>query len=54
MEALREQHRSTDPLQQTFAALMLAYAGGDVVPSAAQTAARYHLELRSVADYAAQ
>ncbi len=54
VEALREQHRSTDPLQQTFAALMLAYAGGDVVPSAAQTAARYHLELRSVADYAAQ
>jgi uncharacterized protein YbjT (DUF2867 family) len=53
VEALQDQYRSTDPLQQTFAALMLAYAGGDVVADAAQTAARYHIDLRSVAEYAA-
>lgn len=54
IDALRDQYRSTDPLQQTFAALMIAYAGGDVVASAAQNAALHHVALQSVADYASR
>ena len=54
VEALRDQARSADPLQQTFAALMLAYSSGDVIASAAQNAARYHVALQSVADYASR
>jgi NADH dehydrogenase len=51
-EALRQQHQSTDPLQKTFAALMLAYAAGDVISGAAATAEEYGVELHTVSDYA--
>lgn len=52
-EALQQQHRAaTDPLQKTFAALILGYAQGDSIAGAQQTAARYGVRLRSVADYA--
>jgi uncharacterized protein YbjT (DUF2867 family) len=52
-EALQQQHRSSDPLQKTLAALMLGYDQGDVIPGAAELAAQYGIALRSVADYAA-
>ena len=51
--ALSEQHRSSDPLQKTFAALMLAYAKGDVISGSLETARHYGIKLRPVADYAA-
>lgn len=52
-EVLQQQHQSaTDPLQKTFAALMLGYAQGDAIPGAKETAARYGVRLRSVNDYA--
>jgi NADH dehydrogenase len=54
VEALQEQHRSSDPLQKTFGALMLGYAGGDVIPTARDNATRYGVRLHSVDDYAAQ
>jgi len=50
---LEEQHRSSDPLQKTFAALMIGYAQGDLIPGAAETARRYGVTLHSVSDYAA-
>jgi uncharacterized protein YbjT (DUF2867 family) len=53
VEALQAQHMSTDPLQKTFGALMLAYAKGDVVAGAISLAHQYGIELRSVAKYAA-
>lgn len=53
LAALEEQHRSTDPLQKTFAALMIGYAKGDVVPGSLDTARRYGVSLHSLADYAA-
>jgi uncharacterized protein YbjT (DUF2867 family) len=52
MEAIRAQHQSSDPVQKTFGALMLAYAKGDVVVDAIQNAKRFQIELRSVAEYA--
>jgi len=52
VEALREQHQSLDPLQKTFAALMLNYAQGDIVQDAVKNAAAHGLELGSVSDYA--
>ncbi|HEV2116344.1 MAG TPA: NmrA family NAD(P)-binding protein [Terriglobales bacterium] len=53
-EALHQQHQSaTDPLQKTFAALMLGYAQGDVIQGAKETAAQYGVQLRSLAEYAA-
>jgi uncharacterized protein YbjT (DUF2867 family) len=52
VEALQQQHQSTDPLQKTFAALLLGCTQGDVIPGAAAVAAEYGVELRSVADYA--
>ena len=51
--ALEEQHRSSDPLQKTFAALMLAYAKGDEIPGSLETARSYGIKLGSVSDYAA-
>ena len=52
-EALHQQHQSaTDPLQKTFAALMLGYAQGDVIAGARETAEQYGVRLRSVAEYA--
>lgn len=52
LAALEEQHRPTDPLQKTFAALMIAYAKGDVIPGSLETANRYGVTLHSVANYA--
>jgi NADH dehydrogenase len=52
LEALEEQHRSADPLQKTFAALMLAYAKGDVIPNRVETALAYGITLHSVHEYA--
>jgi uncharacterized protein YbjT (DUF2867 family) len=52
-EALQEQHQSaTDPLQKTFAALMLGYAKRDVIAGAQETAEQYGVRLRSVTEYA--
>jgi uncharacterized protein YbjT (DUF2867 family) len=54
LTAIEEQHRTaTDPLQKTFAALMIAYAKGDVIPGSVETARRYGVTLHSVTDYAA-
>jgi NADH dehydrogenase len=50
--ALESQHRSEDPLQRTFAALMLAYATGDPIPEARENAARSGVKLTSLAEYA--
>ena len=52
IEALRAQHQSSDPLQKTFGALMLAYANGDVVNDALLNAQQYQIKLRSMAEYA--
>jgi NADH dehydrogenase len=53
VSTLRTQHQSTDPLQKTFAALMLSYAQGDIVRDAVSTAQAHGVALLSVADYAA-
>jgi uncharacterized protein YbjT (DUF2867 family) len=53
LAALAEQHRCSDPLQKTFAALMMAYAKGDAIPGSLETARRYGVKLHSVSDYAA-
>ena len=53
LAALEEQHRSTDPLQKTFAALMIGYAKGDAIPGSLETARHYGVTLHSVSDYAA-
>ena len=52
VEALQQQHSSADPLQRTFAALMLGCADGDVIPGAAALAKEYGIQLRSVQQYA--
>jgi uncharacterized protein YbjT (DUF2867 family) len=52
IEALEAQHQSSNPAEKTFAALMLACAGGDSVANARQTADQYGVQLRSVEDYA--
>jgi NADH dehydrogenase len=54
VEALQEQHHSTDPLQKSFAALMLGYAGGDVIPTSRDNATRYGVRLHSVQEFAAR
>lgn len=46
-----QQANATDSLQRTFAALMLAYAKGDVIPMEA-TLQRFPLALTSIRDYA--
>ena len=51
-EALQSQHKSSDPLQKTFAALMLAYSKGDVVAGASSLAGQHAIQLRSAAEYA--
>ena len=53
MDALRARYDTADPLQKTFAALMLNYAEGDVIAGAAELGREYGVTLRSVADYAA-
>lgn len=52
VDALKTQYESRDPLQKTFAALTLAYAGGDVVLNAVPTARRHGVHLHTVAEYA--
>jgi NADH dehydrogenase len=52
--ALQAQHQSSDPLQKTFAALLLAYAKGDEVTGAVATAALHGVTLKSVEEYAAE
>lgn len=52
MTALEARHRSPDPQQQTFAALMIACALGDQVPDAAGTAARHGVTLTSLEEFA--
>ncbi len=54
VEALQAQHESPapDPLQKTFAALMLGYALGDTVADATSNAEAHQLQLTSVSDYA--
>lgn len=53
LTALEEQYRSADPLQKTFAALMIGYVKGDVIPGSLETARRYGVTLHPVSDYAA-
>lgn len=53
VEAIQQQYSSPDPLQKTFAALMLSYAKGDVIPGSRAVAQEYGLTLGSVAQYAA-
>jgi uncharacterized protein YbjT (DUF2867 family) len=52
VEALQQQHLPPDPLQRTFAALMLGCADGDVIPGAAALAKEYGVRPRSVEEYA--
>jgi uncharacterized protein YbjT (DUF2867 family) len=52
VSALEAQQHSDDPLQQAFAALMLAYALGDAIPEARDNAVRYGVTLTPLADYA--
>ena len=54
IEALQAQLGAPDPLQATFAALTYAYAKGDVIEGARETAARHGIELRSVARLASE
>jgi uncharacterized protein YbjT (DUF2867 family) len=51
-DALQAQQESSDPLQKTFGALMLAYSKGDVVDGAVSLARQHAIALRSVANYA--
>lgn len=54
VDALRTEYESRDPLRKTGAALMLAYAGGDVVLNAVKTAQRHGVRLRTVSEYASR
>lgn len=54
IEALQAQLGAPDPLQASFAALTYAYAKGDVIEDARETAARHGIELRSVARWASE
>lgn len=52
VEALRAQFdAATDPMQKSFAGLMLRYAEGDAIEMA-DTAAKYGLQLKSVEEFA--
>ena len=53
VEAIRSQHKSFDPVARSFGALMLAYANGDEIVGAVETAREYEVRLKSVAEYAA-
>jgi NADH dehydrogenase len=53
-EALHQQYNSPDPLQKTFAALMLGYSQGDEMKGAQETAKKYGIRLTSVRDYASR
>lgn len=51
LEALRAQHGGADPLQVSFAALMLAIAAGDPVPDALAGAQAMHVTLTPVDEH---
>ena len=53
LAALEDQHRSIDPLQKTFAALMIGYAKGDAIPGSLDTSRMYSVTLHSVSGHAA-
>ena len=53
-EALHQQYSSPDPLQKTFAALMLGYTQGDEIKGAQETAKKYGIHLTSVSAYASR
>jgi uncharacterized protein YbjT (DUF2867 family) len=53
-EALQQQYSSPDPLQKTFAALMLGYTQADEIKGAQETAKKFGIRLTSVADYASR
>ncbi len=53
LAAIEEQYQSADSLVKTFAALSLAYAKGDLIPDARETARHFGVELHSLAAYAA-
>lgn len=53
LPALEAQHRSPDPLQKSFAALMIGYALGDPIPEARDNARRYGVKLTSLEQFAA-
>lgn len=52
LEDLRRRYASPNPWDKTVAALLIAYAQGDVIPDAAANAERCGIRLRSVAEYA--
>jgi uncharacterized protein YbjT (DUF2867 family) len=52
LDAIAVQRQTDDPLQQSFGALMTAYAKGDVIDGAAAVADHHGVLLRSVEDYA--
>jgi uncharacterized protein YbjT (DUF2867 family) len=52
LEALQAQLAATDPVQKTFAALMISYAKGDSIPESRANAERYGIRLRSVEEHA--
>lgn len=54
IEALQAQLGAPDPVQASFAALAYAYAKGDAIEGARETAARHGIELRSVARLASE
>ncbi len=51
--ALAAMQAADDPLQSSFGALGLAYAHGDAIPNARETAAGYGVRLTSIPEYAA-
>jgi hypothetical protein len=52
LEAIAVQRQSDDPLKQSFGALMVAYAKGDVIDGAVAAAEQHGVELRSVEHHA--
>ena len=52
LDAIAAQRQSDDPLKQSFGALMVAYAKGDVIDGAASVAEQHGVVLRSVEDHA--
>jgi uncharacterized protein YbjT (DUF2867 family) len=54
LETLQRRHAAaTDPLEKTFAALMIACAKGDLVEDSEASASRYGIRLRSLDEYIA-
>jgi uncharacterized protein YbjT (DUF2867 family) len=53
LAALQAQHQTADPLQKSFAALMIGCGLGDAIPEARDNARRYGVTLTSLEEYAA-